>query len=208
MSKASVLWPVKALVSHGSRAAAGDRRHTLGCTSGVVNGDIADGEVSSAVDGHALDWSVLEGQASDGGLLQGVRVEELWLGLATVGTLSVPPLGTVTVKDGAGSTSDGDVGTRDGDKRTRPLLVTEGGLTLKDDLGTLGQTSKVKSGTGWDGHAADGNGAARGLALDSSRGTGESTGGTLADHSWSGGWGGSDHGCGGQEAKKRSLNHF
>lgn len=103
-------------------------------TSRVVVGHINDVEVSGRVDAHELDWRVLDVQALDVGLLQGVGVEELGLGLATVGALAIPPLGTVAINHVARSTGDGDVSSGDGDERTFPLLVTERSGTLEDDL--------------------------------------------------------------------------
>jgi hypothetical protein len=63
-----------------------------------------------------------------------VSIEELGLGLSTVAALTVPPAGTVSVKDGAGGSFDGDVGTGDGDERTGPFFIAEGGGAFEDDL--------------------------------------------------------------------------
>lgn len=103
-------------------------------TSRVIVRHINDIEVGSRVDAHELDWRVLDIQALDAGLLQTVGVEEFGLGLATVGPLAIPPLGTVAINDVARGTSDSDVGSRDGDEWAFPLLVAEGSGTLEDDL--------------------------------------------------------------------------
>jgi hypothetical protein len=63
-----------------------------------------------------------------------VGIEELGLGLSTIGALPIPPTGTVGVDDGAIRSLDGDIGTRDFDERTAPLLVTESRGALKDNL--------------------------------------------------------------------------
>lgn len=68
-------------------------------TSRVVNGDIRNGQASSTVNGKGLNWSVENVQAGDGGVSgQAVSVEELGLGLSSVGALSVPPLGTIAIQ--------------------------------------------------------------------------------------------------------------
>jgi hypothetical protein len=56
-----------------------------------------------------------------------VGIEELGLGLAAVGALSIPPTGTV-------GSLDGDIGSRDLDERTAPLFVTESSGALEDNL--------------------------------------------------------------------------
>ena len=100
-------------------------------------------------------------------------VEELGLFLAAVGALSVPPAGSVTIESGT-SAVDGEGVAGDGDEGTGPLLVTEGGGTLEDNVGTLVETGQVKSGAGRDRNVVEGDGGARLLALDGSGGVGES----------------------------------
>jgi hypothetical protein len=63
-----------------------------------------------------------------------VGIEELGLGLATIGALSVPPTGTVGVDESAIGSLDGDVGSRDFDERAAPLFVTERSGAFEDDL--------------------------------------------------------------------------
>jgi hypothetical protein len=63
-----------------------------------------------------------------------VGIEELWLGLATVGTLAVPPALSTTVDGVVRSAGNDDVRARDTDERSIPLLVAEGGLAVEDDL--------------------------------------------------------------------------
>lgn len=63
-------------------------------------------------------------------------IEELWLGLATVGTLAVPPALSTTVDSVVGSAGNNGVGAGDTDERSISLLVAEGGLAVEDDLHT------------------------------------------------------------------------
>ena len=65
-----------------------------------------------------------------------MSVEELGLGLAAVGTLGVPPARSITIKS-CTSTIDSERVTRDGNERARPLLVSEGGCALEDDVRSL-----------------------------------------------------------------------
>jgi hypothetical protein len=53
---------------------------------------------------------------------------------ASVATLAIPPLGTITVDNMASCAVDGDVGTGDGDQGTFPLFVCESGCALEGDL--------------------------------------------------------------------------
>ena len=103
-------------------------------TSRVVVGHVDNVEVGGRVDAHELDWRVLDVEARDGGLLQGVGVEELGLGLATVGTLAIPPLGAVAIDDVARGAGDSNVGSGDRDEWALPFLVSEGSGALEDDL--------------------------------------------------------------------------
>lgn len=98
----------------------------------------------------------------------------LGLGLAAVGSLSVPPLLTSGINGVAGGTHHFDVSSGDGDERTFPLLVSKGRCALEGDGGTGLQAREVQGGTSRNCHAADDNVAARGLVLDSSRSIGES----------------------------------
>ena len=61
-------------------------------------------------------------------------VEELGLGLAPVGTFTVPPTRTIRVQGGTTGTLDGDSSSGDLEKGATPFLVSPGGLTLEDDL--------------------------------------------------------------------------
>lgn len=57
-----------------------------------------------------MNWGVQDVDAVDrGGTLQGVSVEELWLGLSSVGSLSIPVLGSKTIELAAGGTGNSDV---------------------------------------------------------------------------------------------------
>jgi len=102
-----------------------------------------------------------------------VGVEELGLGLATVGALGVPPAGSIAIESGT-SAIDGDVVARDGDERALPLLVTEGGGTLEDDVGALREVGQVEGGAGRDSDVVEGDGGARLFVLDGISGVGES----------------------------------
>ena len=135
-------------------------------TSSVVDGDVVQNQVGGTVDGETLDRGVLDVQVGDGGLLQGVGVEELGLCLAAVGTLSVPPLSAVAVDNVAGGTLDGDLGTGDRDERTLPLLVAEASGTLEGNSGSVLELGKVKGGTGRNSDVVQDDRSARGLALD------------------------------------------
>lgn len=153
-----------------------------GGTGRVVNVDVGESKTGGTVDGEDLNWGVQDVDAVDDRFtLQGVGVEELWLGLSTVGSLTIPVLGSLTIKLAAGGTLDSNVSSGDREERTGPFFVTEGGGTLEDDLGTRLEASQVKSGTGWDRKGAEDDGGAGSLGLGSGGGTsssGEGTGGT------------------------------
>jgi hypothetical protein len=70
----------------------------LGITVGVVDGDVVEDQVVG-LHAESLDGGVLDVQAGDGRVLQLVGVEELGLVLAAVGSLGVPPSGSVTVDE-------------------------------------------------------------------------------------------------------------
>jgi hypothetical protein len=64
-------------------------------------------------------------------------IEELGLGLASIGSLAVPPAGSAAIDDMALFAGDLDVRARKADKRTFPLLVSEGRLAPEDYLYTV-----------------------------------------------------------------------
>lgn len=64
-----------------------------------------------------------------------VQYAYLWLGLAAVATLAVPPFRTVSIDHVAGCTLDGDAGARERDQRAFPLLVPKAGGPGKGNLG-------------------------------------------------------------------------
>lgn len=68
-------------------------------------------------------------------------IEELGLRLATVGTLAIPPALSSTVDSVVRGTSNNDVGARDLNQGSVPFLVSEGGLTVEDNLGIMSGTS-------------------------------------------------------------------
>jgi hypothetical protein len=155
----------------------------------VVDSDAAQGEVASTVDAEDLDGRVLDIDVLDLGVDHLVGVEELGLGLATVGSLSVPPAGTIAIEDGSGSSLDGNVGSGNRDEGTRPLLVAESGLTFKDDLfswsvgssnqaadwashgSSLFQTSQIKGSTRRNSDRRKDNSRASSLRRDGRGGT-------------------------------------
>lgn len=102
-----------------------------------------------------------------------MSVEELGLVLAAVGALGVPPAASIAVESGT-SAVDGDVVTGDGDEGTLPLLVTESGSTLEDNVGALLEVGQVKGGAGRNLDIVEGDGGARLLVLDGIGGVGES----------------------------------
>ena len=146
-------------------------------TVGVVDGDVVEDQVVG-LNTEALDGGVLDVETGDGRVVQRVGVEELRLGLAAVGSLAVPPAGTATVDDMAGSTVDLDVLTGEADEGTLPLLVTEGGLTLEGDLGAALEVGQIKSLTSGDLDVVKDDAGAGLLAGLSSRSGGEGAGRT------------------------------
>jgi hypothetical protein len=176
-------------------------------TGRVVDGDVLERQVGGAVDGEGLDRGVLNVEALDGGLLQAVGVEELGLGDTTVGALTVPPLGTVSVDNVARGSGDSDVSTGDADERSIPLLVLKSRGTLElwlvlayvilfhsssnhcqyrspsstySDGSTAGQASEIESSAGRDSDAAQDDVGARSLASAGRGRGGEGTGGGTA----------------------------
>lgn len=102
----------------------------------VVNCDTTDCETGRARDAEDLNGRILDVQPGDsGGSLETVGEEELRLdvGLA-VGTLSIPPAGTLAIDEVTGSSRNLDVGSRDGDQRASPLLIAESSGSLKNHL--------------------------------------------------------------------------
>lgn len=89
-----------------------------------------------------------------------MRREELGLGLAAVGALTIP-VGCALAVEGAGAL-DGDARTRDRDERALPLLVRKGGRAGEGDGGPgleLGEVERLAPG---DREVGDGDrGAAR-----------------------------------------------
>jgi hypothetical protein len=178
----------------------------LAITSGVVNGNAIKSELLGAVDGEDLDGRILDLDVLDLRVGHLVGVEELGLGLATVGTLAIPPSATLAVNDGARSTDDGDVVSRDRNERTTPLLVTKGGGALEGDGGASSQAGQIKGGSSRDNGTVDDNAGARILLLKdvgSGGGSRKSTAATLLK-------GGSSVGCTADESgdgEARELNH-
>ena len=71
---------------------------TLSITVRVVDGDLVEDQVIG-LHTESLDGGVLDVQAGDGRVVQGVGVEELGLGLSAVGSLAVPPARSAAVDD-------------------------------------------------------------------------------------------------------------
>lgn len=72
-------------------------------------------------------------------------VEELWLGLATVGTFTVPPSLSTTIDGVVGRSRNGNVGSRESNKRAIPFLVAEGSFATEDDLNSKSVTDLISS---------------------------------------------------------------
>lgn len=170
----------------------------LGVTVAVVDGDVLDHEVVR-LDGDGLDGGVLDVKTGDLGVVEVVGVEELGLGLAAVGSLTVPPLGAVAVEDGVGGLGHGDVLTGDTEKGSIPLLVLPGGGSLEGDLecllglglllglggdaygGAVVEVLQVKGLTSRDGDVLEDDVGARGLALGGGGRISEGAGGPLGE---------------------------
>lgn len=105
-------------------------------TISVVNCDTTDFQTRRAIDAEDLNGSILDVQPGDsGGSLEIVGEEELRFDIGLgVGTLSIPPAGTLAINDVTGSPRNCDVGPRDGDQRARPLLMAESSGSLKYHL--------------------------------------------------------------------------
>lgn len=103
-------------------------------TGFIVNRHIGDSESITAVDANSLNRSVLDVKVRDSRRDKIMGIEELGLGLATVGTFTVPPTCAVGVQVGTAGTLDGDSSTRNLQQGATPFLVSPGGLTLEDDL--------------------------------------------------------------------------
>lgn len=111
-------------------------------------------------------------------------VEELGLGLAAVRALGVPPAATIAIESGT-SAVDGNVVAGDGDERALPLLVTEGGGALEDDVGSLLEVGQVEGGAGRDRNVVEGDCGARFFVLDGSCGVGKGAAVALGERSGS-----------------------
>lgn len=61
-------------------------------------------------------------------------IEELGLGFTPVGALAVPPARTAAVDGVVGCSAHDNVRSGDTDERAFPLLVSEGGFAVEDDL--------------------------------------------------------------------------
>lgn len=105
----------------------------VGITIAVVDGDVVEDQVVG-LDTETLNGGVLDVKTGDFRVVQLVGVEELGLLLSAVGSLAVPPASASTVDNMAGCTGDVNVISREADEGTLPLLVSEGGFTLEDDL--------------------------------------------------------------------------
>lgn len=162
----------------------------------VIDGNIVDLKVGGVVDGEDLNRRVLDCKALDDGVVQLVGIEELRLGLATVGALGVPPAGSIAVKSGI-SAVNGDGITSDADERALPLLIAESRCALEDNLGALLEVAQVKSLASRNLDVVQGDCRARLLVLHGiggTTGTAEGTAiGALVDRRR-----GSDDGGGGQ----------
>lgn len=162
---------------------------TLAVTIGVVDSDSIQSKAIGIVDAEDLDGGVLDIDILDLGVDHLVGSEELGLSLAAVGSLAIPPAGTISIEDSARSSLDSNVSSGDGDQGTVPFLVAEGGLSLEDDLkdwlvdglsemvgqashsGSLLQSCQIESSTSGNSDGRQDNGRARSLGLDCGSGT-------------------------------------
>jgi hypothetical protein len=99
----------------------------------IINSNPINNEIIG-LDAESLHGGVLDREARDGRVVQRVGIEELGLGLATIGAFSIPPPRAVSVDYSAIGSLDGDIGSRDLDERTAPLFVTERSGAFEDDL--------------------------------------------------------------------------
>jgi hypothetical protein len=96
----------------------------------VVDGDTVQDNVVG-LDAESLHGGVLDIEAGDSRVIKVVGVEELGLGLAAVGALTVPPACTATVDGVVGCSANDDVGSGDTDERAIPLLLNLGRWSVK-----------------------------------------------------------------------------
>lgn len=94
---------------------------------------------------HELDLTYVD--VLNGGRDHVVSIEELWLGLATIRSISVPPGGSTSIKVGTTCLSDRNIGPRDRNKGSAPLFVTKGSNTFEDDLRVLAMLEEGKFGS-------------------------------------------------------------
>lgn len=122
----------------------------ISISSRVVNGNVRDGKTLSRVDRETLDRSIDDVETRDlGRPLETVSVEELWLGLSSVGSLTIPPFGTIAVEFVTGSARDRNVGPRNGEKWTRPLLILPCRGSFEDDLAKISNELAFFSGSAY-----------------------------------------------------------
>ena len=93
--------------------------------SGAINSDSSNCKVSATIDAEDLHRWVEDVDVGDGGRDQIMCLEELGLGLATVGALSIPPVCTVAVKVGSAGLCHGNIGSRNGEERARPEIESD-----------------------------------------------------------------------------------
>lgn len=103
-------------------------------TSAVVNCHTIDVQSVGTIDANGLDRGVFDMQICDGRRSEIVSSKELWLRLAAIATLAIPPAGTIRVQNGTTGTLDGDIIALNLEQRTGPLFIAPGGCSLKDNL--------------------------------------------------------------------------
>lgn len=86
------------------------------------------------VEAEGVPWSVDDGDPLDDGIVEIVRLEELWLRLPASTASTVPVEGTLAVKRATGGSFDGELVPADRDQRTFPFCIAEGIFSLEDDL--------------------------------------------------------------------------
>lgn len=116
---------------------------TIAITIRVINRDTVQKQIVR-LNAERLNGCILDIETGNSRVIQAVSVKELGLGLATIGTLTIPPALTTTVDGVVGRSGDEDVGSGDADKGAFPFFVAKGGFAAEDDLSRLV--------TSWTGH--------------------------------------------------------
>lgn len=74
-----------------------------------------------------------------------ILTEELRLRLPTIGSFTIPPLGSIAINNMSRSPVDSDVATRERDERAAPLLVPKGRSALERHARSGFEPSQIQS---------------------------------------------------------------